>query len=181
MSMSTGVQGREPEHRSTGYPLHEILDGVTSISELEHRCATHFFVRHVSRRPPALEPLQTHSGRGPMLDVTGELIILVFPLRRGPRSNQAFISIGRTEGNDVCLPNETVSKFHAFLHPTPGGLVLQDARSRNGTTVDGVAIPGRGSGEALLLKTGQTVRFGTVATAFCDGETLLMLGRRVRC
>lgn len=180
MSVSPGVDDEGAEHRSTGHPLHEILGAASSVAALERRYAKHFLVQHVTRRPQALAPMQTIS-REPMLDVTGELTILVFALRRGPENHHPFISVGRVEGNDVCLPNETVSKFHAFLHATPAGLVLRDARSRNGTTVDGVVVPARGAGDALLLRTGQTVRFGSVATAYIDAETLLMLGRRVRC
>ncbi len=40
----------------------------------------------------------------------------------------------------VSLPGRTISTLHARLVPTHGALVVEDARSRNGTFVDGVRV-----------------------------------------
>jgi hypothetical protein len=104
---------------------------------------------------------------------TGAMDIGVLPLSRKALSTNAFVTIGRLDGNDVCLPEETVSKLHAIVREEQrGALTLLDARSKNGTWVDGALVPARGEGEALLLKSGQTLRFGSVTTTYLDAVAL---------
>ncbi len=51
-----------------------------------------------------------------------------------------MVTLGRASNNDVVLPHGAVSKFHAYLRRLEGRWLLSDAGSRNGTTVNGVAI-----------------------------------------
>jgi pSer/pThr/pTyr-binding forkhead associated (FHA) protein len=46
-----------------------------------------------------------------------------------------MLKIGRGQQNDVVLedPDQVVSRFHAELRPEPGGYVLVDLNSQNGT------------------------------------------------
>jgi hypothetical protein len=48
--------------------------------------------------------------------------------------------IGRTRGSDVVLSDPEVSRRHAQLHFRDGKWILEDLRSRNGTTVNGVRV-----------------------------------------
>ena len=98
---------------------------------------------------------------------------------RRPTSEHPFVSIGRIDKNDVCFADESVSKFHAYVKESAGTYVLQDARSRNGTTLDGAPVPGRGMGEPLPLRSGQSIRFGGVDAVFLDAKATLELIQRL--
>jgi hypothetical protein len=112
---------------------------------------------------------------------TGEITIGVFPLRKQLESTHPFISIGRTDDNDIAIHDETVSRFHAFVrydHVRCRWLV-QDARSKNGTTVDGAVVARRGDGDATELRPGSLVMFGSVSLHFADAGELYQLIKRV--
>jgi hypothetical protein len=112
---------------------------------------------------PSAEPVEN----------TGSMDIGVMPLARKTSSANPFVCIGRLDGNDVCLPDDTVSKLHAIVREEQRGvLTLLDARSKNGTWLDGALVPSRGEGDALLLRSGQTVRFGSVTTTYYDAVAL---------
>jgi hypothetical protein len=53
---------------------------------------------------------------------------------------QEDLLIGRGPGCDVALPDETVSRRHARLVFRDGCWIVQDLRSRNGVTVNGVRV-----------------------------------------
>lgn len=106
---------------------------------------------------------------------TGDLVILVIALRRKADSQHPFISIGRLDGNDVALPDPSVSKFHAYAKSVGAELGLLDARSRNGTKIDGVSIPRRGEGHPVILRSGQNIEIGGVNVMCVDATALLGL------
>jgi hypothetical protein len=110
---------------------------------------------------------------------TSDVKILVFLLRRRPISTHDFISIGRVDGNDIALPDESVSKFHAYVKDIGGALHLQDARSRNGTMIGSQPVAARGAGPAVALQHGQVIQFGSVATTYHAASPLLALLRRI--
>jgi eukaryotic-like serine/threonine-protein kinase len=66
--------------------------------------------------------------------------------RNGPLVGQTFTlhqdetSIGRTQGNDIILPDPTVSRRHARLSFHNGQWYLEDLNSSNGSFVNGVRI-----------------------------------------
>ena len=51
-----------------------------------------------------------------------------------------FLTIGRTSDNHVALEDEFVSSRHTRIERKPGGFLLRDLRSRNGTFVNGARI-----------------------------------------
>ena len=108
---------------------------------------------------------------------TGEITIGVFPLKKQLESTHPFISVGRTDDNDIAIHDETVSRFHAFVRwdHQHRRWVVQDARSKNGTTVDGVAVPRRGDGNAVELRPGALVMFGSVSMHFADVSEIWQL------
>jgi pSer/pThr/pTyr-binding forkhead associated (FHA) protein len=106
---------------------------------------------------------------------------LVFPVRKTERSLIArFYAVGQTRNNDIVIRDVSISKFHAFfLDANDGGFLLQDARSTNGTFVNGVRVPRQGQGEPIALAPGDQIRFGTVELSFVDAEMFRELVARV--
>jgi DNA-binding NtrC family response regulator len=51
-----------------------------------------------------------------------------------------IVRVGSKEGNSLRLGNETVSRYHFEIEPTPLGFVLRDLGSTNGTFVDGYRV-----------------------------------------
>jgi pSer/pThr/pTyr-binding forkhead associated (FHA) protein len=89
------------------------------------------------------------------------------------------IHVGRGEHNDVAIPDESVSEYHAKLLRRDDAWYLQDLDSTNGTYVGGVRIA-----DEVVLPSGSDVRFGGVklvfhaATALArpSGETRVIVG-----
>ncbi len=68
-------------------------------------------------------------------------------------------SVGRSSTNDLSIDDSSVSRTHAIIGCIPGkGVAIKDARSSNGTYVDGKKV---GSHIASLTKA-KTVKFGEV-------------------
>lgn len=69
-------------------------------------------------------------------------------VEQGPGVGQRFpvagagLTIGRQEGNAIVLNDERLSRRHARLDLGPGGLVVTDLGSANGTLVNGLPISG---------------------------------------
>lgn len=57
----------------------------------------------------------------------------VYPVRKQRGAFRGMINIGRTETNDIALPHNKVSKFHAYLSEGPKGWTITDSQSANGT------------------------------------------------
>jgi ABC-type multidrug transport system ATPase subunit len=72
-------------------------------------------------------------------------------------------TIGRATDNDIVIQDVLASRHHAFLVPTPLGTEIRDARSVNGTFVNGVRV-----GSAVLNE-GDIVTIGNVDLVFTDG------------
>ncbi|WP_322496187.1 FHA domain-containing protein [Chloroflexus sp.] len=68
--------------------------------------------------------------------------------------NDPAITIGRV-GCDIILDNPQVSRFHAQLDRTPGGVVLRDMGSTNGTFVNGQRVTA-----PVALKAGDVIQIG---------------------
>lgn len=64
----------------------------------------------------------------------------VYSVSKAENPFKTMITVGRAPNNDVILPYEEVSKFHAFFLESPAGLMLADAQSTNGTFVNGVRL-----------------------------------------
>lgn len=154
------------------------------LATFEARYARAFFMRHGSALGALRAPTRTKPGPfegvGGHAESTGEIVIVALPVRRHPSSEQPFVGIGRLENNDIAIFDETVSKFHAYVKENADrSFVLQDAKSRNGTTVEGQPVAQRGAGPPSLLAFGQTVRFGSVTTTFIDSAAVVAMAMRV--
>ncbi|WP_162487147.1 MULTISPECIES: FHA domain-containing protein [unclassified Variovorax] len=71
------------------------------------------------------------------------------------------LRIGRWEGNEVVLPSRKVSRIHALLSCRDGAAAIKDARSTNGTFVNGERI------DALSVLDGDRLQLGDVELLFC--------------
>ena len=122
--------------------------------------------------------------------VTGDAIpfnprkdFAVFPVRHGVAgaSEEDLIWVGRSEENDLVIPDESISAVHAFLRRGEGGqLLLQDMNSMNGTFVNNEAVPPQGMGEPVDLESGARVRFGSVKLTFLKTPEFLNLVTQLR-
>lgn len=128
----------------------------------------------------------TQAPRGPMQTAdawsassTMALSTWILPVSRGPRSEHAFISVGRLDGNDVVLADVTVSKFHAIVREVDGHQFLLDGDSHNGTFVNEVRVASRKAGPPVPLRNGDAIRFGSVQTTWVDAAGLQALLRRL--
>jgi len=88
----------------------------------------------------------------PMLTVTrGERKGEVFAL-----SGESSISIGRAQANDVVLDDASVSSQHCRIRPEPGGFVVHDMKSTNGTQVNGRPVDRHRLVEGDVIQVGET-------------------------
>jgi pilus assembly protein CpaF len=75
-----------------------------------------------------------------------------------PRSlsfDQNEVAIGRVQGNDIVLPKGNISKRHSKLTLVDGRMVIADAKSTNGTYVNGRKI-----GEPTAVRPGDKIFVG---------------------
>jgi len=95
--------------------------------------------------------------------VRGEVPERAFPLL--PRT----YTIGRARQNDICLPEPSVSKFHARLVHEEGRFTIEDQGSLHGVYVNAAKVP------RATLSTGDVVQLGNLTLKFTrpsgDGST----------
>lgn len=82
----------------------------------------------------------------------------IHPLRHGKTT------IGRTEDNDIILPDKRLSRLHAEIHVIGDRVEIIDQGSRNGTFVNGARI------KRAILGPGDVVRVGGVDMALDLGD-----------
>ncbi|HET7276411.1 MAG TPA: FHA domain-containing protein [Longimicrobiaceae bacterium] len=80
----------------------------------------------------------------PQEDSRGALA--VFAYRKGPREGEEIgiprssATVGQGDGNDIVIPDDSVSTRHARLDFENGGWRITDLNSTNGTYVEGVRL-----------------------------------------
>lgn len=79
----------------------------------------------------------------------------------------APLSLGRSSSSDIQLSHPSVSKLHAQLRLDGGTLLVADARSSNGTCVNGDEIA---PGSDVVLASGDLVRLGACVLQVFAGE-----------
>jgi hypothetical protein len=99
--------------------------------------------------PPAVVPVQS-----------GPPAPLVFP-----RGGGTAFTIGRHQDCDFYIADMTVSRMHARLVKEPGGWMLVDLGSTNGTRINGWRVRGPGA----PVRAGDQIRFGS-AGFFVQGD-----------
>ncbi|MGZ3443905.1 MAG: sigma 54-interacting transcriptional regulator, partial [Polyangia bacterium] len=71
-----------------------------------------------------------------------------------------ILRVGSKDGNSLRLQNETVSRYHFEIEPSPLGFLLRDLGSTNGTFVDGYRV------REIYLPKRATIKAGEVTLAF---------------
>lgn len=100
------------------------------------------------------------NGGGPALPVAAPLALVAV---NGPVAGvrwdvrDAVITIGRDQGQRICLPDESVSRQHAQIVRQRAGYFVADLASSNGTFLDDVPLEAPG-----LLAPGAMLRVGNV-------------------
>ncbi|MBI5482720.1 MAG: FHA domain-containing protein, partial [Deltaproteobacteria bacterium] len=95
---------------------------------------------------------------GPTLrGLTGAITGQNFPL-------SGTMTVGRVQGNDVRIDDDSVSRRHAELSISGREVVLRDLGSANGTTVNGAPIS-----EDTPLSNGDIIQFGVVEVMYEGG------------
>ncbi len=93
------------------------------------------------------------------------LVRYVFEVSK--RKEGAFtrhITVGRTKANDICLPDDCISKLHAYFDvDEAGNYGIHDVGSRNRTCVNGHSLPPR---ERRVLSSGDRISFAKYAMTF---------------
>jgi signal transduction histidine kinase len=69
-------------------------------------------------------------------------------------------TVGRSRQNDICLPEPSVSKFHARLVHEDGGFVIEDQASLHGVYVNAVKTP------RAALSSGDVVQLGNLTLKY---------------
>jgi Mg-chelatase subunit ChlD len=91
--------------------------------------------------------------------------------------NKESVSIGRDDSNDIVIPKESVSNLHATIEYKHGHFYLEDHRSTNGTTLNGMAIR---ANDPVRLKSGDKIHFAVYEFRFLlhdkapFGETVML-------
>jgi hypothetical protein len=93
---------------------------------------------------------------------------LVLPLRKVQETFPSMITLGRTDINDIVVPDAQVSKCHAFFRVVGSRVELSDAGSRNGTLVAGRRLEPRGS--AVVLESRDVCSFAGVEFQLFDSR-----------
>jgi hypothetical protein len=78
------------------------------------------------------------------------------------------VTVGRTQMNDVCLPDERISKLHAWFDlSTAGRVALVDAGSRNRTRINDVELR---SQQEEIVRSGDRISFAHYNLAFLSAR-----------
>jgi hypothetical protein len=173
--MSMGSEKGRGGGYGSALPLEAFLEDAQSLSpnEFESRHGSGFFLLTATK---ISNPRDSYSTDVQLLideddgsAHTGSLSTLVFPLR----SAVHIVTVGRASGNDVVIPDPSVSRQHALLKQGEDGVFLmRDAGSSNGTTVNGNSVLARGHGPPSQLKPGDDVHLGRVACTFVNAAAL---------
>ena len=93
---------------------------------------------------------------------------LVLPLKKVQSTFPSMITVGRTDNNDLVVPDEQVSKFHAFFRLVGDRVELSDAGSRNGTFVGSRKLAPRGASAPVGLR--DKFAFGAIEFQLYDAR-----------
>lgn len=116
------------------------------------------------------EKTQAHAAGAPAIGDP-----LVFPLAKGNHSHNAFalgVTVGRVGNNDIALPDDSVSRFHAFFQYDARRhcWLITDAESKNGTFLEEQRLE---ANKHVPLVDGARLRFGDARTQFVLAESLI--------
>ncbi len=109
--------------------------------------------------PPASKPPEVGN-------LATKMIQAILPGAATPEKPPGSATIGRANDNDIVIQDVLASRHHAFLVQSPLGTEIRDARSVNGTFVNGVRV-----GSAVLSE-GDVITIGNVDLVFTNGNLI---------
>jgi ABC transport system ATP-binding/permease protein len=109
--------------------------------------------------PPASKPPETGN-------LATKMIQAILPGSLTPDKPPGSATIGRATDNDIVIQDVLASRHHAFLVQSALGTEIRDARSVNGTFVNGVRV-----GSAVLSE-GDVITIGNIDLVFTDGNLI---------
>ena len=100
--------------------------------------------------------------------------VVLLSKREEANAFRLMVTIGRAKNNDVLIPADDISKFHAYLlrRPRQEGVFFADAGSTFGTKVNGEQLAPR---QPVELHSGASIEFGTVRTTYYSPESFRAL------
>lgn len=107
---------------------------------------------------------------GPPRSVRDGAMIIPVRKRRDSNAFAMMITLGRAPNNDLVIPDQRVSKFHAYFRRLGQQWTINDANSMNGTWVDGQPIP---SDRSAPLRSGSSIRIAeTLELVFLEPQAV---------
>lgn len=82
------------------------------------------------------------------------------------KSTDSSITIGRDADADICLPDDSASRFHCRLECTSTGWFLEDLKSTNGTYIGQHPI------DRARLRDGDLLKIGSTILKFLDADNV---------
>ncbi len=149
----TGAVGRPP---SIPKPVRPPSDP-QPVSRLTQQQVSQPASQSNSQTSTQMRPVARRSGGDGSNLATSMIRILRGP---SPAPRAGTSTIGRATDNDIVVPDVLASRHHATLVPSPDGVEILDARSINGTFVNGSRV------DAALLREGDVVTIGNVDLVF---------------
>ncbi|MBN2493023.1 MAG: FHA domain-containing protein [Deltaproteobacteria bacterium] len=129
-----------------------------------------FLVHHGSRAgfkdSGALKTIVSDAVTGPETPLNPKRDFVAFGLKF-PEGDEP-LWLGRSDDNQVAVPDDSVSVVHAFITHRPDGFFIQDTNSRNGTKVNDTHVPPQGEGKPVKLESGCRLRLGDVTLTFLN-------------
>ncbi|MCC6998171.1 MAG: sigma 54-dependent Fis family transcriptional regulator [Deltaproteobacteria bacterium] len=103
-----------------------------------------------------------HAGERAAVNLAQCKLVVIKGMQRGREHTIAsdVIRVGKSEDNDLVLPDETVSRVHFEIIRDPKGYLLRDLHSTNGTFLDGAEV------REAYLRTGSLITAGGVQLKF---------------
>jgi hypothetical protein len=115
---------------------------------------------------PQATQLYQQESTGPDRDVADDDgLLVVAQLIKVQAHFPSMITLGRTQNNDIVVPDKSISKFHAYFRIDKGFVEVADAQSRNGTFLGERRLEPK---QQVLLKPGDRVRFARLTFQLCD-------------
>jgi hypothetical protein len=145
-------------NRRTTETLDSILDGVTSVVDLQNQLIT-ISQRLVDTVTPAAAPI-TYAWVL-ISDDEGNR------LAQG-RIQVSSVTVGRDSSNSISLPHRLVSRRHTKVDIAEGKLIIEDLGTRNGTFLNGDPVYGQ-----ALARFGDQLRIGPYLVEFRNPAELL--------
>jgi hypothetical protein len=91
------------------------------------------------------------------------LVHRVFPLAKAPHAAAGPVAVGRTNENDVTIPEYSISKRHCEFDLKGGVVTVADCGSTNGTTLNGTPLE---RGAPVPLCGGEQITMGRFTFVF---------------